>query len=65
MHLADKCVRAALQFFGKKRLRQVVLANATVNCGALHDAVLEAVTGFIASASQADDITLVVIEYSP
>ena len=31
----------------------------------LHDAILEAVTAFIGSAAQADDITLLVVEYSP
>jgi serine phosphatase RsbU (regulator of sigma subunit) len=53
------------EFFGKKRLREVVTANAAAGCVALHDAILEAVTAFIASAAQADDITLLVIEYTP
>src|SRR5437773_9233773 len=53
------------EFFGKKRLREVVSAHAAANCGALHDAILEAVTSFISSAAQADDITLLVVEYNP
>jgi serine phosphatase RsbU (regulator of sigma subunit) len=52
-------------FFGKKRLQEVVAAHATAGCSALHDAILEVVTGFISSAAQADDITLLVVEYSP
>jgi phosphoserine phosphatase RsbU/P len=53
------------EFFGKKRLREVVAAHATGGCVALHDAILEAVTAFISSAAQADDITLLVVEYNP
>jgi serine phosphatase RsbU (regulator of sigma subunit) len=53
------------EFFGKKRLREVVTAHAADGCNALHDSILEAVTAFIASAAQADDITLLVVEYSP
>jgi serine phosphatase RsbU (regulator of sigma subunit) len=53
------------EFFGKKRLTEVVSAHSTAGCAALHDAILEAVTAFIASAAQADDITLLVVEYSP
>ena len=53
------------EFFGKKRLREVVTAHAAATCTAIHDAILEAVTAFISSAAQADDITLLVIEYNP
>jgi phosphoserine phosphatase RsbU/P len=53
------------EFFGKKRLREIVVAHAAAGCAALRDAVLDAVTGFIATARQADDITLLVIEYRP
>jgi len=52
------------EFFGKKRLREVVTAHAAAGCAALHDAILESVTAFIASAAQADDITLLVVEYN-
>jgi sigma-B regulation protein RsbU (phosphoserine phosphatase) len=53
------------EFFGKKRLREVVTAHAASSCMAIHDAILETVTGFISSAAQADDITLLVVEYNP
>jgi len=53
------------EFFGKRRLRETVTAHAASDCGVLHDAVLEAVTAFIGTAAQADDITLLVVEYCP
>jgi len=53
------------EFFGKKRLREIVVAHSAANCATLHDAILEAVTAFIATAPQADDITLLVVEYCP
>jgi sigma-B regulation protein RsbU (phosphoserine phosphatase) len=52
-------------FFGKKRLREIVVAHAASDCGTLHDAILEGVTAFISTAAQADDITLLVLEYLP
>ena len=42
-----------------------MLAHAGAGCGALHDAILEAVTAFIGKAAQGDDITLLVVEYCP
>jgi sigma-B regulation protein RsbU (phosphoserine phosphatase) len=51
------------EFFGRKRLRQVVSAHASANCDELHDALREAVTAFAEGAPQADDVTLVVIQY--
>jgi serine phosphatase RsbU (regulator of sigma subunit) len=54
---------AAGEFFGKKRLKDVALQNAGASCGALHEAIQKAVKGFVAGAEQADDITLVVIEF--
>ena len=53
------------EFFGKKRLREIVMAHAGAGCAALHDAILEAVTAFIGKAAQGDDITLLVVEYCP
>jgi serine phosphatase RsbU (regulator of sigma subunit) len=53
------------EFFGRKRLREIVTAHAASDCVGLHDAVLEAVTAFIGTAAQADDITLLVVEYCP
>jgi serine phosphatase RsbU (regulator of sigma subunit) len=56
---------AAGEFFGKKRLREVVVAYAARACTALHEAIQEAVTAFTEGAAQSDDITVVVLEYRP
>jgi len=53
------------EFFGRKQLREIVVAHAGDGCAALHDAVLRTVKNFISDAPQADDITLVVVEYHP
>jgi serine phosphatase RsbU (regulator of sigma subunit) len=53
------------EFFGRKQLREIVVAHAGDGCAALHDAVLRTVKNFISDAPQADDITLVVLEYHP
>jgi phosphoserine phosphatase RsbU/P len=53
------------EFFGRKQLRELVVAHAADSCAALHDAVLRAVKVFTDTAMQADDITLVVVEYRP
>ncbi len=53
------------EFFGRKRLRELVVAHAGDSCAALHDAVLRAVKAFTESSPQGDDITLVVVEYRP
>ena len=53
---------AAGEFFGKKRLREIVTARAADPCQALHDAIQAAVTEFTEGAPQSDDITLVVLE---
>ena len=50
-------------FFGKRRLREVVEAHAGDSCGAIHDAIQEAVAAFTEGAAQSDDITLVVLEF--
>jgi serine phosphatase RsbU (regulator of sigma subunit) len=51
------------EFFGRQRLRQVVAEHHADSCQGLHGAVAKAVAAFTESAPQADDITLVVIEY--
>lgn len=51
------------QFFGKKRLRQIVSARGAESCAAIHDAVQDAVAAFSEGAPQSDDITVVVLEY--
>src|ERR1035441_7968615 len=50
-------------FFGKRRLLEVVEAHAGHSCGAIHDAIQEAVAAFTEGAAQSDDITLVVLEF--
>jgi phosphoserine phosphatase RsbU/P len=51
------------EFFGKKRLQQLVAAQATANCLGIHDAIQEAVATYTEGASQSDDITVLVLEY--
>jgi sigma-B regulation protein RsbU (phosphoserine phosphatase) len=53
------------EFFGRKRLRDVIRGNPGVGCTELHDAVLSAVDTFTAGMPQSDDLTLVVLEYRP
>jgi len=53
------------EFFGAKRLRELAVAHAADKGDALHEAILSAVNAFVEGAPQADDITLVVIEYRP
>ncbi|HLY20370.1 MAG TPA: SpoIIE family protein phosphatase [Bryobacteraceae bacterium] len=53
------------EFFGRQRLRAVVNEHRMDACRRLHDAIQSAVTLFTEGAPQADDITLVVIEYHP
>jgi len=51
------------EFFGKKRLRAAVQAQAESGCAAIHDAIQEAVSGFTEGAPQSDDITVLVLEF--
>ena len=51
------------EFFGKKRLREIVTRHAQESCAAIHDAIQEAVSAFAEGARQSDDITVVVMEY--
>ena len=53
------------EFFGRKQLREIVVAHAGDACTALHDAILRTLKNFTGGAPQADDITLVVAEYHP
>jgi sigma-B regulation protein RsbU (phosphoserine phosphatase) len=53
------------EFFGKKRLRDLVSLHASDACSALHEAIQEGVTAFTQGAPQSDDITLLVLEYKP
>jgi serine phosphatase RsbU (regulator of sigma subunit) len=51
------------EFFGRQKLRQAVVEHHADGCQELHEAVGNAVAAFTESAPQADDITLVAIEY--
>jgi serine phosphatase RsbU (regulator of sigma subunit) len=51
------------EFFGKRRLKDIVAAHAERSCAALHDAIQEGVAAFTQGAPQADDITVLVVEY--
>jgi phosphoserine phosphatase RsbU/P len=49
--------------FGRKRLRSVVADHAGESCEAIRQAILSEMESFTAGAPQADDMTLLVIEY--
>jgi serine phosphatase RsbU (regulator of sigma subunit) len=51
--------------FGEGGLLEVVQAHAAGGCRALHDALEQAVTRFAQGTVQKDDMTLMVVEYSP
>jgi phosphoserine phosphatase RsbU/P len=51
--------------FGEGGLLEVVRASAACGCRALHDALDQAVTRFAQGTVQKDDMTLMVVEYSP
>ncbi|MGI8989881.1 MAG: SpoIIE family protein phosphatase [Bryobacteraceae bacterium] len=53
------------EFFGRRRLREAILAHRKDSCQAVHDAIQDAVRVFTEDAPQSDDVTLVVIEYRP
>jgi sigma-B regulation protein RsbU (phosphoserine phosphatase) len=52
------------EFFGKRRLFQVIQFNAGSGAATLHDAVHQAVAAFTGGAAQSDDITLLVLEFA-
>jgi serine phosphatase RsbU (regulator of sigma subunit) len=52
-------------FFGRRRLREVALAQREAAYRETHDAILAAVAAFTGGAPQADDVTLCVMEYQP
>ncbi|MBV8732288.1 MAG: SpoIIE family protein phosphatase [Acidobacteriia bacterium] len=49
------------EFFGKKRLLEVVETHARESAAAIHDAIQQAVANFTEGAPQADDITVLVL----
>ncbi len=52
------------EFFGRARLRDAIAANRAGSSRDLRDAIAGAVAAFTENAPQADDITLLVIEYA-
>ena len=52
-------------FFGRRRLREVVLRHAESSCVELHRAITQAVRDFTGDHPQSDDVTLLVIEIVP
>ena len=51
------------EFFGKRRLKEIVAEQAAHSCAALHDAIQQGVAAFTQGAPQADDITVLVVEF--
>lgn len=51
------------EFFGRRRLRDAVQRAGAASCSELHAAIQSAIVEFTAGAEQADDLTLVVVEY--
>jgi serine phosphatase RsbU (regulator of sigma subunit) len=51
------------QFFGKRRLREIVEAHAKDTCAIIHDAIQAGVAAFTEGAPQSDDITVLVVEF--
>lgn len=52
------------EFYGVERLREVVVANCRESAENIHDAILQDVSRYTEGEPQADDITLVVLEYA-
>jgi serine phosphatase RsbU (regulator of sigma subunit)/pSer/pThr/pTyr-binding forkhead associated (FHA) protein len=53
---------SASEFFGRKRLKEVVVSNAGESCKTIHDAIHDAVAAYTEGAAQSDDITVLVLE---
>ncbi|MDQ6705821.1 MAG: PP2C family protein-serine/threonine phosphatase, partial [Acidobacteriota bacterium] len=51
------------EFFGRRRLRETILAHRKDSCQVMHDTIQEAVRVFTEGAPQSDDVTLVVLEF--
>jgi serine phosphatase RsbU (regulator of sigma subunit) len=51
------------EFFGRRRLREAIQRATSSSCAELHGAIHEAIVAFTAGAEQADDLTLLVVEY--
>ncbi|MBI3472509.1 MAG: SpoIIE family protein phosphatase [Candidatus Solibacter usitatus] len=53
------------EFYGTDRLRDAIRANVAASCEELQFAILDDVRTFTQGAPQADDVTLVILEYVP
>jgi serine phosphatase RsbU (regulator of sigma subunit) len=53
------------EFYGTDRLQAVVIGNLAASCEEMQYAILDDVWTFTHGAPQADDVTLVVLEYAP
>ena len=51
--------------FGRKRLREIAVAGRGLSCLELHNSLAQAVKNFTGNSPQADDVTLLVLEYRP
>jgi sigma-B regulation protein RsbU (phosphoserine phosphatase) len=51
------------EYYGTERLRAVITASLASSCDELHDAILRDVQELTAGAPQADDITLLILEF--
>jgi serine phosphatase RsbU (regulator of sigma subunit) len=51
------------EFYGRKRLREVLAAHEADSCAAVQEAIQEAVAAFTEGAPQTDDITVLVLEF--
>lgn len=51
------------EFFGRRRLRELVRTHAARSCGDIHAAIRAALSEFTGDAPQGDDLTLVVLEF--
>lgn len=58
-----EAVNDAGEFFGRRRLREAVERAGAADCKELHAKIQTAILDFTAGAEQADDLTLVVVEY--
>jgi len=53
------------KFFGRRRLRDVIEAHPDLSAPDLHALLLQTLETFSEGAMQADDVTLLVLQYCP
>jgi sigma-B regulation protein RsbU (phosphoserine phosphatase) len=52
-------------FFGRRRLRELIEANPDLSSPELHELLIQTLESFSEGAIQTDDITLLVLQYCP